>query len=239
MPDGDDGRRRYARRMHAAVMRDAYPGGATVRGVQALRRHPPGGLLGALGLLVTLAAPACGNLPQDTSPDPCAELTLLCPYCTRATDEQHCTDAVNSADEGQCAAILDQPSIQSGCAPRDGGTDAQVHDAGPLPACGASGAPDAGCACAAGCAPTCPAGGCAFTCAGGTCSPTCAGGRCTVTCEPGATCEGSCAGGDCVFDCKNGSTCANACAGGGCSFQCEVGAVCNDTCGGATTCAGF
>jgi hypothetical protein len=198
---------------------------------------------GAVVLLLSGLAACDSATTPDTSEDPCTALGALCPYCTRpgaeeAGVEEECQAAVTNADDGQCAAILAEPSVQQYCVPSDGGTDASKSDAAPPP-CGATTSPDAGCTCTGPqCAPSCPGGGCVFTCASGTCSPTCAGGGCHLECEQGATCKGSCAGGDCTFTCVSGSQCANTCVGGGCPFQCSVGAVCNDTCGTATTCVG-
>lgn len=214
--------------------------GARKAGVSALRLHR----LLALAAFGAAFAVACGNLSPSSDSNPCTQLGLVCDYCTQAVDQQNCQNALASADDAQCAAILDQKGFQADCVPHDAGADAMPAEAAALPPCGAQGSPDAGCACSTGgdsgaCSPACPGGGCEFTCAAGTCTPTCAGGRCTIRCESGAVCEASCAGGDCIVDCKGGSQCANDCPGGGCTFQCEEGAICNDTCGTASTCVGM
>jgi hypothetical protein len=193
-------------------------------------------------------AVACGTLSPSGDSDPCTQLGTVCDSCKLPADQQNCQNALASADDAQCAAILDQKGFQADCVPGDAGGDADgaAVEAAALPACGAQGSPDAGCACSGGsdasggeCSPACAGGGCDFTCTSGTCTPTCAGGRCTIHCESGAVCEASCAGGDCIVDCKSGSQCANTCPGGGCTFQCEEGAVCNDTCAAAMTCVGM
>jgi hypothetical protein len=193
---------------------------------------------------VAATAVACGNLSPSSDSDPCTQLGLVCDSCKLPLDQQNCQAALASADDAQCAAILDQSGFQADCNPRDGGADATPVEAAALPVCGSQASADAGCACsgatdAGSCSPACPAGGCDVTCTAGTCTPTCAGGHCSLHCESGAVCEASCAGGGCVIDCKAGSQCANACPGGGCTFQCEEGAICNDTCGSATTCIGM
>ena len=196
-----------------------------------------GWTVAALG---ALAVAACSDStpPPDTSPGPCALLSALCDWCTQPSQQYTCTQAVSTADDGQCEAIYGQ--LQSSCIPRDGGaSDAPMLDAASLPRCGGQASADAGCACGdGGCATSCPGGGCTFACTGGTCNPSCSGGTCRVVCLAGATCEASCSGGGCAFDCKNGSTCANSCPGGNCTFQCEEGAICNDTCGSASKCVG-
>jgi hypothetical protein len=206
--------------------------------VSALRLHR----LVASAVFVAASAMACGNLSPSSDGDPCTQLGLVCDSCKQSLHLQNCQAALATADDAQCAAVLDQTGFLADCTPRDAGADAA--DAAALPACGAQAAPDAGCACAAGsdsgpCSPACPAGGCDFTCSSGTCIPTCAGGRCLIHCESGAVCQASCTGGDCVVDCKAGSQCANTCTGGGCSFQCEENAICNDSCGAASTCVGM
>lgn len=165
----------------------------------------------------TLLVAACST-PQPTAEPvlgPCSQLAAICDSCTQPGPKEQCNQAVASADDTQCEAVLDQPGVRSACIPPDASGDA-VSDARPPPACGEAGVPDAGCACESD--------------ASGTCAPGCSQGGCTFVCEPGATCAASCAGGYCVFDCKAGSHCSNSCAGGNCSFQCEVGSVCMDSC---------
>lgn len=193
---------------------------------------------------LTGAAVACGSLSPSTDQDPCTQLGEVCDLCKLPTDQQNCQAALATADDAQCAAVLDQAGFQSDCVPHEGGVpvDAAV-EAAALPACGAQATADADCSCSDGdsgpCSPGCPGGHCAFTCASGTCTPTCAGGGCKLRCESGAVCEASCSGGGCVIECLAGSQCANTCTGGGCSFQCADGAICSDSCGSATTCVGM
>jgi hypothetical protein len=193
-----------------------------------------------LSLSTAVAVAACGSLSPSTEQDPCVQLGQICDGCKLPADQENCQNAIATADDAQCAAVLDQSGFLADCTPRDGGADAAKDaEAGVPPACGMQASEDAGCSCTGTCAPSCPGGGCAFTCLSGTCSPTCAGGHCTLVCEQGATCESDCSGGNCIIDCQGGSQCANTCSGGGCTFQCQDNSICTDTCGSATTCTGM
>lgn len=192
----------------------------------------------------------CGTLSPslDDESSPCAVLSAECPQCTLPGPKQACQTAVESSDDTQCIAVLDNPQVVAACS-GDGGTDAatDVSSDAPLPACNpVQISPDGGCACSSPCTTSCPAGNCDLTCAAGgdaaggaPCAPTCEGGQCTFYCPPGASCAASCSGGRCVFVCANGSDCANTCTGGDCTFTCENGAVCNDSCGDAGGCVGY
>jgi hypothetical protein len=167
-------------------------------------------------------AGACASPPPDNTPDPCALLTVECPYCTDPAAKETCQNALATSDDVQCTVALDDPGVMTYCVVPDGGLDASLvdaTDAPPLPACDAAQVlPDAACSCVPPCVTTCPEGGCEIDCAGG------------------QTCQASCSGGGCVFKCAAGATCTDSCTGGGCAFQCANDAVCSDTCATTPAC---